>query len=97
MLGGPPRSGSLDQSWARGANSAGRALARTRASDGLPVVTAGQRSYAWTLEEFAELAESALRVGHKVELLRASKPPVDARWLTEEFERFLRLLATRLD
>ena len=60
------------------------------------IVAAGQRLYAPTLEELAEIAECAARAGDPIELLRASSPRGWRVLGDEEFGRFAFLLAARL-
>jgi hypothetical protein len=59
------------------------------------LVAGGQRLYAPTLEELAEIAECANRAGDTIELLRARAPRGWRRLRDEECGRFLRLLAAR--
>jgi hypothetical protein len=60
------------------------------------IVAAGQRLYAPTLEELAEIAECAARAGDPIELVRAGTPSGWRLLRDEEFGRFVRLLAARL-
>jgi hypothetical protein len=60
------------------------------------IVAAGQRLYAPTLEELAEIAECAARAGDPIELLRAGTPRGWRLLRDEEFGRFVRLLTARL-
>jgi hypothetical protein len=61
------------------------------------IVAAGQRMYAPTLDELAEIAECAARAGDPIELLRAHTPRGWRCLSRKEFGRFLHLLAARLD
>jgi hypothetical protein len=61
------------------------------------IVAAGQPLYAPTLEELAEIAECAVAMGDRIELLRARTPRGWRLLGDEEFGRFLCLLASRLD
>jgi hypothetical protein len=61
------------------------------------IVAAGQRLFAPTLEELVEIAECAARAGDAIELLRARTRRGWRLLSDEEFGRFLRLLASRLD
>ena len=65
--------------------------------DAYLIVADGQRLYAPTLEELAEIAECAARAGDPIELLGGSRPRGWRLVSDEEFGRFLRLLASRLD
>jgi hypothetical protein len=60
------------------------------------IVAAGQRLYAPTLEELAEIAQCAAYADDPIELLRAGTPQGWRLLSDEEFGRFLRLLASRL-
>lgn len=61
------------------------------------LVAAGQRLYAPTLDELAEIAQCAIAAGDPIERVRA-RAREGWRLLTdEEFGEFLRLLATRPD
>jgi hypothetical protein len=65
--------------------------------DAYLMIAAGQRLYAPTLEELAEIAECAARADDPIELLRARTPRGWRLLSDEEFDRFLRLLAAQLD
>lgn len=64
--------------------------------DAYLIVADGQRLYAPTLEELAEIAECAARAGDSIELLRARTPRGWRQLSDEEFGHFLGLLAARL-
>jgi hypothetical protein len=65
--------------------------------DAYLIVAAGQLLHAPTLEELAEIAECAVAVGDRIELLRA-RTASGWRLLTHDESRgFSRLLASRLD
>ena len=57
------------------------------------VVAGGQRLYAPTLEELAEIAQCASRVGDPIELLVARTARSRGLLRDDEFAHFLRLLA----
>jgi hypothetical protein len=61
------------------------------------LVAAGQALYAPTLEELAEIAKCATCAGDPIELVRPHAPRGWRLLSDEEFGRFLRLLAARLD
>jgi hypothetical protein len=63
--------------------------------DAYLIVAAGQRLYAPTPEELAEIAECALEAGDPIEQLRA-RDGAGRPLRGHEFERFLRALAARL-
>jgi hypothetical protein len=65
--------------------------------DAYLIVAAGQPLYAPMLEELVEIAECAACAGDRIELLRARTPRAWRLLSDEEFGRFLRLLAPRLD
>jgi hypothetical protein len=60
------------------------------------IVAAGERLYAPTLEELAEIAERAARAQDPIELLRAHTPRGWQLLRDEEFGRFVRPLTARL-
>jgi hypothetical protein len=61
------------------------------------LMAAGQPRYAPTLDELAEIAQCATCAGDPIELLRARTPRGRRLLSDDEFGRFLRLLAARLD
>jgi hypothetical protein len=64
--------------------------------DAFLIVAAGQRLYAPTPEELAEIAECAIEAGDRIELVRARVGDAWRPLHGREFERFLRALAARL-
>ena len=61
------------------------------------LVAAGQRLYAPTLDELAEIAECAIKADDPIELVRA-RADGDWRLLNDqEFGEFVRLLTTQAD
>jgi hypothetical protein len=81
----------------RGTRSSRRGPPRGMRPHAFLIVAAGQRLYAPTLEELAEIAECAARADDPIELLRARTPRGWRLLSDEEFDRFLRLLAAQLD
>jgi hypothetical protein len=64
--------------------------------DAYLIVAAGQRLYALTPEELAEIAECAHRAGDRIELVFAQDGGAWRPLRGRDFERFLRALTARL-
>lgn len=84
-------------SWPQGANSGASPALPTVRPDAYLIVAAGQRLYAPTLEELAEIAECAIAAGDEIERLRARRRQGWRPLSGQEVRRLVRVLAAALD